>query len=1541
MANNEATQALSEVLSSNGTDLLIRKNNEEVLVSELDNKIVGLYFSEKLDRRCKRFNALLLEAYDKLKEKGMEFEVVLVSQDETETEIREWLKDIPWLALPFKEDRSSAVKLRCYFDVQTLPGLVIIGQNGETLMHNALRLIAQHGIGDFPFTPEKLAELAEADRKLRKGQTLKTLLVCEDLDFIVDNSGMRVNVAELVGIPVLLFFSSGKSPQCQKFLPKLIEMYKELKNIHYEDFEVVFVSSDLERQNFVEHFSQMPWYCLPYEDTRITYLNWYFYIEELPTVVVIGNHGETVTTEGVEMISVHGADAFPFDEDRMMILREVIQSSRKRLKTENYKCIDHGLRSDAQDGTSSSIFLPGDYFISNHWKVLVSELDNKILGLYFWKSSDENCRRFNSFLIKTYYELKRMGKDFEVVLISQDLSETQFRASLDTMPWLALPFKHKACAKLVHRYDLRVLPTLVILRPDREVLMLNAVGIIEDHGSSAYPFNSERIAQLDRQLREAQTLKYLLCSEDRDFLVDNLFGPQQVSDFAGKSVLIFFSAEHIPQCKTFLTELIQTYDELLEEETLEVVFVSRDRDVRTFDRHFSKMKWLALPCNDKRIRFLLRWFDIGDLPRAVVIGPSGKTTTLNGVNLVMEFGAHGIPFTSERITIICYSVPVSDLENKPVGLYFSEALDIDCVRFNPYLLETYNGLRQDGMAFEVVLISQDESVVEFGGSLEAMPWLAMPFDENISNELRKYFRIQSLPGLVIIGPNGKTLIPNAVDLIKKHGSRAYPFTPEKLTELDEQREEEQTLEKLLISEDYDFLMHTFSSIEKVSNLVGKHVLLFFSAGHFPQSVTFLPKLIQAYNELKASWKVLEVVFVSCDLDHTKFIEHYAKMPWLALPYDDERIESLKLWFDIKELPRVVVIGPCGRTVTTEALYMISVHGAKAFPFDETHLLSLRKELTTLPRWPKKCWSEEKHEHLLVLAFEELYECSVCSAYGICWCYHCEVKVSSLVGKIVCLYFSGSWCGPCRRFTPKLVELYKELASRGNFEVAFISSDKNEESFTDYFAEMPWLAIPFSDLDTGEHLNDLFKVRGIPNLVIIDENGIVSTEQGTRTVIEYGVNGYPFTPERINFLKEEEEAAKRNQTLSSILVSSSRDYVISNNGNQVPVCELEGKTVGIYFSMTCYSVSREFTPVLVEFYKKLKEKGHDFEIVLVSLDQDEERFKQGFETMPWLALPFNDKSNGKLARCFELRTLPTLVLIGPDGRTLNSNVAELIEEHGIGAYPFTPAKLVELAEIEKAKLEAQTLESLLVSGSKDFVIEKSHSKVPIFELVGKTILLYFSAHWCPPCRAFLPKLIKAYHDIKAKDSAFEVIFISSDCDQSAFDEFFSSMPWLALPYGDERKKFLQCRFKIHGIPEVVAIGPSGQTLTKEAQNVISAHGADAYPFTEEHLKQLVEKMDEVAKECPEKVKHESHIEHELVLTRRGGYSCDGCGEAGCNWSFYCDECDFDLHPNCALKNNEETKDDQKAEQGYVCDGETKDDQKAEQGYVCDGDVCHKV
>lgn len=64
-----------------------------------------------------------------------------------------------------------------------------------------------------------------------------------------------------------------------------------------------------------------------------------------------------------------------------------------------------------------------------------------------------------------------------------------------------------------------------------------------------------------------------------------------------------------------------------------------------------------------------------------------------------------------------------------------------------------------------------------------------------------------------------------------------------------------------------------------------------------------------------------------------------------------------------------------------------------------------------------------------------------------------------------IYFSASWCPPCRSFTPKLVDAVKKLRERGeNVEVIFVSSDRDEKSFEEYFKKMEgFLAVPFKDV----------------------------------------------------------------------------------------------------------------------------------------------------------------------------------------------------------------------------------------------------------------------------------------------------------------------------------------------------------------------------------------------------------------------------------------------------------------------------------------------
>lgn len=74
-------------------------------------------------------------------------------------------------------------------------------------------------------------------------------------------------------------------------------------------------------------------------------------------------------------------------------------------------------------------------------------------------------------------------------------------------------------------------------------------------------------------------------------------------------------------------------------------------------------------------------------------------------------------------------------------------------------------------------------------------------------------------------------------------------------------------------------------------------------------------------------------------------------------------------------------------------------------------------------------------------------------------------VELLKGKTaIAIYFSASWCGPCKQFTPVLAQLYKNLNKKGKkFEVVWLSRDRSSEEFLGYYQKMPWLAVTLQNV----------------------------------------------------------------------------------------------------------------------------------------------------------------------------------------------------------------------------------------------------------------------------------------------------------------------------------------------------------------------------------------------------------------------------------------------------------------------------------------------
>ena len=66
---------------------------------------------------------------------------------------------------------------------------------------------------------------------------------------------------------------------------------------------------------------------------------------------------------------------------------------------------------------------------------------------------------------------------------------------------------------------------------------------------------------------------------------------------------------------------------------------------------------------------------------------------------------------------------------------------------------------------------------------------------------------------------------------------------------------------------------------------------------------------------------------------------------------------------------------------------------------------------------------------------------------------------------------------------------------------------------------------------------------------------------------------------------------------------------------------------------------------------------------------------------------------------------------------------------------------------------------------------------------KLIGLYFSAHWCPPCRKFTPNLVAYYNKNAAAHPEFEILFVSFDKSAAAMESYMRElqMPWPAVVF----------------------------------------------------------------------------------------------------------------------------------------------------------------
>jgi nucleoredoxin len=182
---------------------------------------------------------------------------------------------------------------------------------------------------------------------------------------------------------------------------------------------------------------------------------------------------------------------------------------------------------------------------------------------------------------------------------------------------------------------------------------------------------------------------------------------------------------------------------------------------------------------------------------------------------------------------------------------------------------------------------------------------------------------------------------------------------------------------------------------------------------------------------------------------SEYKDYSSQMPWWCLPHQSPVVDRLRTLYKAEGIPYLIVIDSDGNLLCGDAV-------------------NEAMEDTTGARFPWRCPSAV--EQILpdtYLRNDQTYH-----------------PMAEMDDKYLMLYFGAGWCPKSTDFTRKVVRAYNALKrQREDFEILFVSSDRDRRAFKKTHSQMPFGAIPYGDRWCRNKLARFLGIKGIPCLLI--------------------------------------------------------------------------------------------------------------------------------------------------------------------------------------------------------------------------------------------------------------------------------------------------------------------------------------------------------------------------------------------------------------------------------------------------------------------------